>query len=217
MKAAPYARELLLAAAVYALALLVLAAMLAVSARSGLSPGALSRDVASSAGVDPLHGLQSHLGVLAWWSAASVAVFAGWAARGRALDERPRLLIWLGLLTAALAADDQLMVHEALAPYYLGIGERWVVAAYGVVLAAILIRFSAALRAGPGLPLFASGLGLLALSVLVDLLQERWDSEWRVFVEDGFKLLGIAGWSAYLVGLAFAVLGTARVRPVDPG
>jgi len=38
------------------------------------------------------------------------------------------------------------------------------------------------------------------LSLVVDLfLQNRWHSPWRIFFEDGFKLLGIVSWSCYLI------------------
>lgn len=200
MNRTAWAYELRLAAIAFGAAVVLLAITIGLSARSGLALGALSRDVASTAGLDPLTGLQSHLGVLAWWAAAAVALFAWHALRGRS-DQRRSLLGGLGLLTALLAADDLLLLHEALLPRYLGIGEKLVLLGYAVAAAAILGRHARVILGSRGALVFVAALGFLALSVLIDLLQQRWASEWRVFAEDGCKLLGIAGWSAFLLQL----------------
>jgi hypothetical protein len=34
-------------------------------------------------------------------------------------------------------------------------------------------------------------------------LSDRWTSDGRIFLEDGLKLLGIAGWSSYLIRTTF--------------
>jgi hypothetical protein len=208
------ARELALAVAVHLGGLALLQLLLAIGAAVGLSPGELSRDVATTARVHALTGLQSNLGVLLWWSGASVALFAG-LLRWPAGDDCGRMLLWFGALTAMLAADDLLLFHEAIAPAYLGLGEKAVLLGYGVVAAAILLRFRRTILAGPALPTLVMAFALLASSVLVDAVQDRWQSPWRVLVEDGFKLLGIVGWSAYLVRTAFAALraGEAVAAP----
>jgi hypothetical protein len=206
------ARPLMAAALAYGLGLLFLLAMVLVSQRSGLTLGDLSRDVSSTAGIDPLAGFQSNVNALLWWTGGVVALFAWAARRGDTSDDRHRLLLWLGLLTAVLAADDLLLVHDALAERYLGVGEKVVLAAYALALLVILARFARVVIASPALPTFASALLLFGLSVGVDLFQDRWASEWRVFFEDGFKFLGVVGWTAWLVHMALDVV---RVRATD--
>jgi hypothetical protein len=191
--------SLLRVATVSGAAMLVLASMLVISRLGGLTPGALSRDVAATAIAHPLNGLQSNIGVLLWWGAASVALFGWWAAwRRRGIDEH-RHLLWFGLLTAVLAADDLLQIHEAIAPRYFGLGEQQLLLAYGLAVVLIVLGHARRILASRGMLLLLAGLGCFALSVVIDQFQHHWTSEWRVFLEDGFKLLGIANWSAYLM------------------
>jgi hypothetical protein len=206
------ARTFLAGAGVYGLGLLFLGLMVLVSQRSGLTLGDLSRDIASTAGVDPLAGFQSNVNALLWWTGGVIALFAWLARRPESGDDRHRLLLWIGLLTAALAADDLLLVHEALAPRYLRIGEKIVLLSYVLAMAAILLRFARTIIASRAFPVFVAALLLFGLSVVVDIFQDRWASEWRVFVEDGLKFLGVVGWTTWLVQLSIDVV---RFRATD--
>jgi hypothetical protein len=53
------------------------------------------------------------------------------------------------------------------------------------------------------------GVGFLGLSVSVDVVQDQIEAilgTWRILVEDGFKLLGIAGWFGYFLRCALGAL-----------
>lgn len=196
-------REGLLACAALAVGSMLLVGMAALQSAADLPPGTLSRDPLAHAGVDALSGLQSNAGALLWFGAASVAVFvaiASWR------STRPADLLWLGLLAALLAVDDLLMLHEALLPRFFGLGETIIIAGYGAAAASILWLHRLVLATRTGVMTLLAGFGCLALSVVVDAFQHRWDSPWRIFVEDGTKLLGIVAWSIYLVGSAAAVV-----------
>jgi hypothetical protein len=104
---------------------------------------------------------------------------------------------WSGLLTTVLLLDDLFLFHESLAPDYLGLRQRLVLLSYGIATAWYLARFRRIVL-GPDVRVLLAALVFFTMSVFVDALQERWPSPWRILFEDGFKLLGIASWSAYL-------------------
>jgi hypothetical protein len=163
-----------------------------------------SRDPTATLGANPLTGVQSHVGVLVWWAAAGICIFAAAVAQRSGRGSMPvQFLVWSAAITAVLTLDDLFQVHEDLAVRYLGINDKVVVLAYGLAVLTYLVRFRR-LILQTSYPLLVAGLGLFAGSNAVDLvLQDRWLSDWRIFVEDGLKLLGIACWSAYLIDTAF--------------
>jgi len=159
-----------------------------------------SRDPTATLQGSALTGVQSNLGVLVWWTGAAVAFFAAQSLDGRRRDDvARRFLIWSAAITAVLTLDDLLQFHEDLAERYLRLDDKVVVGAYGLAVVVYLVRFRE-LIFRTEYPLLVAGLALFAGSSAVDLLlQDRWLSEWRIFVEDGLKLLGIASWSGYLI------------------
>jgi hypothetical protein len=167
-----------------------------------------SRDPTATLGGNPLTGVQSHVGVLVWWVAAGICIFAAAVVQRSGGGSRPvQFLLWSGSITAVLTLDDLFQVHEDLAVRYLGINDKVVVLAYGLAVLTYLVRFRRFILR-THYPLLVAGLGLFAGSNAVDLvLQARWLSDWRIFVEDGLKLLGIACWSAYLIDTAFQLAG----------
>lgn len=164
-----------------------------------LDLGDLMRDPASTRG-GPLHiGLVSNLGVLVWFSAASVCLFT--AAVLEARGGRAAAFFFVsGLLTVILTLDDFLMLHEFIG-WALSIPETAIVAGYSLLTLAWLTIFWRTIRQTDHL-LLVMALGLFALSLLPDVPQVRtlYSSERLMrLLEDGGKLLGIVTWSAYLV------------------
>lgn len=102
----------------------------------------LMRDTFAVVQAPPWIGLLSNLGVAAWLSAASCALFASGLmfASGRR-TEPMRFLMAAGLLTAFLAVDDFLLIHEWFAPRYLRLDEHVIIALEGVVALEIGWRF----------------------------------------------------------------------------
>lgn len=196
----------------------------AVLAASGyVHMGEITRDLAAILAGHPLYGIQSTVGVLVWWSAAVIGLFAASVVhRTGGPSEVGSFLLWSGLLTALLAIDDQFMIHDDLAARYLGLRERDVVATYVILSALVILRFQRLIRRTEW-GLLAAALALFAASVAGDLLVQQdlgqlgnaqLADDWRNFIEDGFKLLGIAAWSAYLIRCSFSAV-SGQWDPAD--
>ncbi len=189
--------------------ILILVAMATVSVLFQVSMGAMTRDVTAIANIHPLSGILSNLGVLLWCAAASICAFAAMTLR----NVKPRDTFWFllssALLSAYLLFDDFFQFHERLASRYLGLNEKVVFAALGVVVSAYLIAFRRViLRTNVGVLLLA--LGFLATSVVIDSILESWLSRqighWSYLFEDGAKWLGIASWCSYYVHTSHQLL-----------
>jgi hypothetical protein len=180
------------------LPLLVLAVTAAASAELDIPFGSFSRDPAANEAFHPLVGALSHLGVLAWYSAA-VCCLQAWAVLRRRPSRRPEegaMFLAAGLLAALLATDDLFMFHDRLLPW-AGISEKLVMLTYAGLLLAVLLRFRRLFLTRNPL-LFAVALGFFALSVLVDLtLSSRLNPHWHHLFEDGPKFVGQVGWLGY--------------------
>jgi hypothetical protein len=114
----------------------------------------------------------------------------------------------LAALTAVLILDDVFMLHEVLLPRLLpmvpatGV-EAAVYSAYALLGLAVLLAGGREIR-GTDWPTWLSASALLGLSASADLLgQVLGFGQWLLSpVEDTSKLLGVFGWSAYLLGVA---------------
>jgi hypothetical protein len=98
-----------------------------------------------------------------------------------------------------LVVDDLFQVHEELVPSNTPFAEGAVVALYGILTALFVWKFRAILRSSP-LSLMALAVISFASSVIIDLTLEQRNV--IVFLEDGFKLLGILFWASFLGGCA---------------
>jgi hypothetical protein len=168
-----------------------------------------TQDATALAKVHPLAGILSSLGVLVWWTSASVWLFC--ATLPDVPPRQARFCLSSALLSAYLALDDLFQIHESLAPVYLGIPEMAVYALLGVAVAAYLVRFHDQWLNRRGLFLLLS-LCLLAASVVVDGL-ERWLwrlGHWTYLLEDGLKWMGIVAWGAFCVAWCRQVLTRRR-------
>ncbi len=190
-----------------------LLAMILIGKTQGVAFEDISRDPSFTLGGSALTGIQSHLGVLLWFAGASVALFSfGVLRRWPNPAGDHAYLLWGGLATLLLALDDLLQLHEDVVPSYLGQGERRVFLVYAVLLALFLWRYRRALLASEG-GLLALAIALFALSVAVDQTSSLWgESEWRIFTEDGLKLLGITAWSSFFIRRGFAAVTHSRGR-----
>jgi len=186
-------------AIVYGLTLGALALVALLSVYSGVPVAFSLRDPTATLGAHPLTGVLSNVGVLVWCAAAGICFFTrAILPRAPGNDEMRSFLRWSGLLTTVLLLDDLFLFHESLAPDYLGLRQRLVFLSYGIATAWYLARFRRIVLGREVLVLLAA-LVFFTGSVFVDALQERWPSPWRILFEDGFKLLGIVSWSAYLI------------------
>ena len=178
----------------------VLATFAAVSAIFKIPMSELTRDVTVIAKIHPLSGALSSLGILLWCATASICLFSAVALRSVVSSDIYRFLLASALLSMYLLFDDLFMFHETLAPNVLGVDQRVVILILGLAISSYLIVFrSVILRTNYVFLLTA--LGLLTLSVAIDVIPWQWMSglgHWVYLFEDGPKWLGIACWCGYI-------------------
>ncbi len=167
------------------------------------------RDATSTLDGHPLTGMQSNLGVLVWSAAVAVCVFSSailWA--HSPIDRNlPGFFLWAGVITAVLMLDDLFLFHDDLADRYLGLDEKLIFVGYGLSVVLFLAKFRGTILNSEWSLLFQAGV-FFSLSILIDLLLDKWESPWRIFLEDGFKLLGIVSWSGYFIRAGFHHVGS---------
>lgn len=207
-------------------AIVVLAVVAIVAAISGADMGDITRDPVTIMGADPLVGALSQAGVILWWIAAGVCLFAYVVAKGRGAPRS--ILVFLltaGLLTVLLAVDDQFLIHDELASRYLGLRERHVMLAWLALAAGWFALNLRVIRRSEWILLVAA-FALFAGSIALDLLLQMGLEDAAaigtgfdvgLLLEDGLKFVGITAWGAYLIRFSyFALLDEARADTLDP-
>lgn len=150
----------------------------------------LFNDPSSSASLPPYLGAFSHLGVMAWWSAATACLLAAAVLRERQIR---LMMAFAGLLSLVLALDDLFQFHEKIGPHY-GLPELATFALYALAAAIYLVGFRR-LHLHLDWPLLLAALALFGVSVGVDVLFAY--SVASLLVEEGAKFAGVVAWSAY--------------------
>jgi hypothetical protein len=194
---------------------------LVVHLTAGASLNEISRDPLATLEAHPLMGAQSVVGILIWWTAASLALFS-WALLRRlgGPTQLGSFLMWGGIITALLALDDQFQFHEDLGKQLFGLRERYAVGALVVVLGLFLLRYRRVIaRSEWALLVLAVAFAIGSVAgdfVSQESIAEGLDDpdENLNYLEDTLKLLAIVSWSAYLIRFAHAtVLAAARKGP----
>lgn len=138
-------------------------------------------------------GILSNIGIVLWLATGSSCLFAAWCSSGneRAAVTR-RLIIAGGILSLMLAADDGLMLHDRIKH------QLYFYAVYAGVAGYIVLRFFRELQSLDFMALVLSG-GCLAMSIFVDLIQMDIPMAYQYsqFFEEGFKFVGIVGWTYF--------------------
>ena len=207
------------AALAFWIALFSLAARLA--SIDGVPLASLLRDTTATLNA-PFHtGLLSNIGILMWGSCTTVCLFAAVVVdRASTGVIGARFFLAAAAVTAWLALDDALLLHEQVFPIYLGLPGQLSLAIGGGATLALLIAFRRAVLASD-LPVLVAALALLGGSAGLDLLDDRGmlgalllhSSALQTLLEDGMKLLGITLWLCYFTLTArHAIVG----RPADP-
>jgi hypothetical protein len=192
------------------IAILPLMLLAAASVIGGINIPDMTRDVAAIAGLPPLTGILSNLGILAWWSSASIWLFMAALQGARGQQAQRRFALASGLLSAYLGLDDMFQLHESVFPILFHVPEKAVYGLLVLAMATYLLRCWPQIRSK--WPLLCAALLCLAASVLADLL-EQWlwrIGHWSYFVEDGLKWLGIVAWGTFCFESCMAELGSAR-------
>jgi hypothetical protein len=123
-----------------------------------------------------------------------------------------------GLLTTLLLLDDFFLIHEEIAPLYLGLSSHFFALFYALSLVLFLYVFKHIILQSNFILLLLSIL-FLGASVLFDVLNDARllksiipASGIRKLLEDGCKLLGIVGWLSYFSGICFAHLTQKKLH-----
>lgn len=184
-----------------------------VSAQAQIPVSNFTRDPTAILRASPFVGLLSNLGVLLWCAATAVCLFCAAALRCQSVrEEAPRFFLASGCLTLLLLVDDLFRLHDFILPTYGGLAQEVFYLLYGGLAAVYLVRFRVRLLK-TNLPLLLSALGLLASSVLLDVLPETL-LPWHFLVEDGLKFLGIVGWAGYWAGAGLQAVRATFSTPI---
>lgn len=168
----------------------------------------MTRDVTAIAGIHPLTGILSSLGILLWWTSAAIYFFAAFVQRGHQGAAGVGFLVYSGCLSAYLGFDDLFLIHEYLAPIYLKVSERLVYVCIALATVVYLGRYRRILQGSTGLLLLLA-LMCLAGSVAIDtFLGPLFHplAGWSFYIEDALKWLGICFWTAFCVTHSSGVL-----------
>ena len=196
----------------YGLVVAFLGCTILASLYTGLSPGFFARDPLITLGGHPLMGIQSYLGILVWSAAASICFFCYSFLRSHhdyphSHQQDSLFFLWSGSITLWLALDDLFQIHEYLPEIVPGLSQPIIYIVYGITVIGYILKFRKKILHSDEFRLVLAALVLLGLSVFIDVVQEFWDSRWRIFFEDGFKLFGIVSWASYLIQSSFHTLG----------
>lgn len=171
----------------------------------GKDIGQFLREPQATAGIHPLAGFVSNLGVLLWAASASVSLFAGTIVRRTGRGEAAGFLISSGCLSAYLCGDEFFQIHEDLAKRYLGVEEAYVYAAIVIAVLTYLVRYRHQIL-GTSYFMLILGIAFLGASLIVDAVFEPFMQglgQGRILIEDGAKLLGIAAWCSYTLRTSY--------------
>jgi len=173
----------------------LIATAFAAAVVSGVAPVLTVVDPAVTEQHGRLVGVLSTAGVVAWAGAAALAALG--ATLVPASRDRTALLI-VAAVSAWLAVDDQLMIHEAVSAA-LPSGELFVAAIYALVFAVLAIALRAWIPGRHAIVLAGAALFLSASLVAdaasgLDLLPGSLDT----LFEDSLKFIGIVYWATFV-------------------
>lgn len=158
-----------------------------------------SRDPLNNLNIHPLTGIQSTLGALIWICTAGICLFGSAVLHSRhAMETVSLFFLWSGIITLILTLDDLFLIHEDLAYRYLEIGQKTIFIFYVLLIGWFIFKFRKTIPHSDHL-IFILALVFLGISEGMDMIKNSWNSPWRIFVEEGFKLFGIVSWSVYLI------------------
>jgi hypothetical protein len=158
----------------------------------------LTRDISQIAEVGIWAGALSQIGGLLWCSAVT-SCFIAYAILRK--EKEGSFFLFSGFLSLFLLIDDYFLFHDLIVPDYLGLDEKFVLVLYPIAILYLLIRHTQEILFSASLILLSS-LGFLGLSMLVDVTNFL-EGDIEYLLEDGFKFLGIIGWSLYFFHASF--------------
>lgn len=160
-------------------------------------------------------GLISNLGILLWWTTATVTGFTALAVANLSSRTYEALAFAMAAAFSAwLTLDDLFMLHESVLPL-TGLTQPMIYAVYGAIAVGYIgLSSRVVFAAAPRLMYLA--ILMLGVSVGVDVFADHNlgpMSDWlhanpraEVFLDDGFKFLGIGFWCCLHLAAAMSTL-----------
>jgi hypothetical protein len=175
------------------------------------------RDIVATGKLPFFAGFVSQLGGMLWCASLTVCLFSLLVLRPQngSLASSRRFLLQAAVLTGVLLLDDIFLFHEEVAPYYLHVPEKLVMAGYLLLGVAFVVLNRNEILSSEYL-LLGLALAMLGLSIFLDALpiddlglRYFW-KRLEIFLEDGFKFAGITTWLIYFVRYAAQKIDLVR-------
>lgn len=160
----------------------------------------LTRDPISLAGLNPIFGIVSNVGVLLWCAATVVCFFS---ATIIVTGAEKKILFFSGVLSFFLMIDDFFVIHESLRDYF-GVPQNLSYAFY-VLFVIFYFGFFWKKILNDNVALLVLAFVFLGGSMMIDVFQDMFDHVIPAYflIEDGLKLIGIASWAGYFAATAY--------------
>lgn len=171
------------------------------------------RDAKAVYGI-PFHaGALSSIGILFWCATVSTCLLTAIVLyRSSSESDKRQFLLNAGLFTSILMLDDLFLIHEEFAPNYLNLDGGILYVTYAILAVSLLLYYRHVIYRS-AYALLLLGAAFLAGSIAFDLLHEYGlllagaeSRDLQHFLEDGCKLLGIAGWFSYFGWVSYGSL-----------
>ena len=166
----------------------------------GIKPTFLLRDLADIAKINPLYGFFSTIGSFFWFAAAAVCLFSAITLRQLKSKVTFDFLMYSGVLSVYMALDDMFMFHDYIAPIYLNIPEKFIMAFILIAFIVYLLKFYKSILA-TNYQFFVLSIFFFSISQFVDIIPREWlgglPGSSHTLSEEVPKLLGITSWLSY--------------------
>lgn len=184
---------------------IILVAIAIISQIYQVSISKLTSDPMAIAGIHPLSGMLSNLGVILWCAATFSSALAAAILRFKGEKKIYLFLFYSSLLSAYLMLDDLFQFHEDLSSQ-IGLNQKVIYVLLGTAVISYFIYFRKILLQ-TNIILFLIALAFLFLSILADtVIYKLFGSQlgdWLYLIEDGAKWIGIVFWSYYFFYTSF--------------
>ncbi|WP_272008655.1 hypothetical protein [Roseovarius sp. ZX-A-9] len=162
------------------------------------------RDTAQITKESSFLGFVSSIGAWLWVAATTVCFFRVAAGAGHDGEAHKMLLVLCGWFSAFLAVDDFFLIHDRF------ITEGILIPIYALFVGYLLRKYYAKIKQIDAFAFLTAG-GLLAMSVVVDAVQEILPISYGLSqaLEEGFKFVGAAAWLYFCYRIAAYRLVTA--------
>lgn len=194
--------------------LLLFLGVLAMVSRSSdrITLSYFTRDISAIGELPFFAGLVSQLGGLLWSAALTICIFTLilFKETGRDTGQSRRFLLQAAVLTATLLLDDFFLFHEDIGPDYLHLSEKAIVLIYFILTALFLFMNFREILSSEYL-ILGMALAMFGLSIFIDGANlDRYDQyglffteQFQIFLEDGFKFVGVATWLLFFARYAY--------------